>query len=212
MYLGYVSVNFLGSLWQMKTECFRRVSIFKDQTHQLSRLQLPVPSKPWTLHAKVARVEPVLSTTFSWRFGMWSIIYVVWATFKQNSKRSSKKVSLISCRLFSCLIWHQKVVTHAFKSIFLSWMCGFVHACASLCAPICFGACRWHTSLRRQVATVEKCPWLLARSELRLQRGRLSPWPLSMEKTSLSETHRLQLWPWLLTLSFRGFWGKHKHL
>lgn len=57
MYLGYVSVNFLGSLWQMQTECFKCVSILKDQTHQLSHPQFPLPSKPQTLHVKAARVN-----------------------------------------------------------------------------------------------------------------------------------------------------------
>lgn len=53
-------------------------------------------------------------------------------------------------------------------------MCVFVRTCASPGAPVCFGVCKWHISLRGQVVTVEKCPWLLARSELCTQRGRLS--------------------------------------
>lgn len=134
------------------------------------------------------------------------MIYVVWATFKQNTKHSSKKVSLISYRLFLCSIWHQKVVKHTFKNIFLSWMCSFVHARAFPCTPICFGACKWHTSLHRQVATMEKCPWLLARSGLHVQRGRLSLASLHGEDQFVRDP-RISAVALTLTLSFWGFRG-----
>lgn len=125
MYLGYVSVNFLGSLCKWKQNVSNVFLSAEPCTAPIAIQALnSICSSNWG--------EPVLSTTFSCRFGKWSIIYVVWATLKQNSKLSSKKVSVISYRLFLCLIRHQKVVKHTFKSISLSWMCGFVHARASL--------------------------------------------------------------------------------
>lgn len=123
MYLGSVSVNFLGSLWQKQTECSKCVSVFEDQTHQLSHPQFPLPCKPQTLHTRAVRVNqfwaPPLAEDLAYEF--------VWMTFKQNSDHSLKKISLISYRLFMCLIWHQKVVKHHFKSIFLEREFLFLH-------------------------------------------------------------------------------------
>lgn len=190
------------------TECFKCVSVFEDQTHQLSHLQLPLSSKPWTLDVKVVGVEPALSTTFSWRFGVWSAIYAVWVTFKQNVKHYSKKGSLISHQPL-CLIWQQKVIKHTFKSIFLFWVCSFVHTRTSSSAPFCFGACKWQMSLCGQVATMEKCPWLLVRSGLCVQRKAelglsLRRRPACLRPTDFSCGLDSDT-------KFPGSWGKLKH-
>lgn len=90
-------------------------------------------------------------------------------------------------------------------------MCIFAHACVSPGAPVCFGVWKWHTSLCGQVATVEKCPWLLARSGLCTQRGSLSLASLCREDQLVGDVQPSAV-ALILDTELLRLWGKLKHL